>query len=170
MSRSTRQFAAHVEAQGKPAPKPAGVTGHPWPHLQPLAAPAQSPAVRLSPANTTAEPSESSNVAARGAGGRPRAVPRVREPAADDRLAVTLTLGELRELVRTAALQAVAEAVNAPQPALLDRSGIARALGVGTSSVDRFRREGMPCVHVGDSPRFEIEPCLAWLRGREVAS
>jgi hypothetical protein len=63
--------------------------------------------------------------------------------SADSRLAGTLTVTELRALIRDAALDAVADLVP-PTPALLDRTGLDRAPGVGTSSVDRFRREGMP--------------------------
>jgi hypothetical protein len=161
---SPRQYASHLEAQGKPAPKPASVAGHPWPHLQPLGTGTRSPAEGLTPASAAADPSEVADVALRGAGELLR-VTKARQ-AADERLAVTLTLGELRELVRDAAIEAVAESGGAPQPALLDRSGLAQALGVGTSTVDRFRREGCPVLWVGDSPRFELEPCMAWLRGR----
>lgn len=164
MSPSTRQYAARLEARGDAPPKPASVTGHPWPHLQPRAAYAQSPAVRLPPSDTTADPSGASNVALRGAGELLRVT--MARQAADDRLAVTLTLGELRELLRDAALEAVAQATSAPPPALLDRNGLAQALGVATSTVDRFRREGCPTLWAGDSPRFELQDCLAWLRGR----
>lgn len=97
-------------------------------------------------------------------GGQHRAV--AEAALADNRLAVTLTVAELRRLIRDAALDAVADLVPAA-PALLDRTGLARALGVGTSSVDRFRSEGMPSVWVGDMPRFELGPCLDWLRQRK---
>lgn len=160
MSRSTRQYAAHVEAGGSAAPRLAGATGHSRQHLRPLGTDAQSSEGAPPPAGGP----EVSTAALRGVGELLRAS-KARH-AADERLAVTLTLGELRELVRDAALEAVADAACAPRPALLDRSGLAQALGVGTSTVDRFRREGCPVLWVGDSPRFEIEPCLAWLRGR----
>ncbi len=80
-----------------------------------------------------------------------------------------LRIGELRGLVRDVVLETLVESDNEALPALLDRSGLAKALGVGMSSVDRFRREGMPYVLVGDSPRFEREPCLAWIRARRVS-
>lgn len=156
MSSSTRQYAAHLEAQGRPAPRPVDISGR----IRRVSAPPQA---SPEPA-ATADPSERSRVALRGAGELVR-VAKARQ-AADERLAVTLTLGELRELMREAALEAVAELGSAPKPALLDRNGIAQALGVSSSTVDRLRREGMPSILIGDSPRFEIEPCLAFLRGR----
>jgi len=90
---------------------------------------------------------------------RPKAA---RDPA---RLVVTLTLGELTELVREAALEAAADLAE-PAPALLDRAGLARTLDVGITTVDRLRREGMPALWLGDSPRFEVAACLEWLRTR----
>jgi len=83
----------------------------------------------------------------------------------EDRLVVTLTVAELTDLVRQVALEAAAETAE-PPPALLDRAGLARALGVGTTTVDRLRRDGCPVVWLGDSPRFELAACLAWLRAR----
>lgn len=50
--------------------------------------------------------------------------------------------------------------------ALLDRSGLARALSVGTAKIDRLRREGMPVVYVDAEPRFDLDACLAWLEAR----
>lgn len=81
------------------------------------------------------------------------------------RLVVTLTLGELTELLREAALEAAA-GVAEPAMALLDRAGLARALDVGISTVDRLRREGMPALWLGDAPRLELAGCLKWLRAR----
>ena len=72
----------------------------------------------------------------------------------------------LARLVEAAVAKVLAQRTEDPAPALLDRSGIARALGVGTSTVDRLRREGMPAIQIGDSPRFEVRACLAWLRSR----
>lgn len=159
-ARTVRAFGAHCAAQGRPTPKPVDISGR----VRRASAPAQT----RPDAATTADTSEASSVALRGAGELQR-VTRARQ-AADERLAVTLTLGELRDLVRDAALESIVEAATvadgAPKPALLDRAGLARALSLGTSTVARLRREGMPTILVGDSPRFELEPCLAWLRGR----
>jgi hypothetical protein len=67
------------------------------------------------------------------------------------------------------AAEAVVEATPDNTPVVPDRRGIARALAVGTSTVDRLRREGMPFVWIGDSPRFELVRCLEWLRGRATS-
>lgn len=158
-ARTVKAFEAHCSAQGRSVPKPADIAGR-----IPRGAGARGATEMRAAANTTADPREPTNVALRGAGELLRVV-RARQ-ATDERLAVTLTLGELRELVRDAVLDVVAEAAGSSRPLLLDRSGLAQALGVGTSTVDRFRREGCPTLWVGDSPRFELEPCLAWLRGR----
>ncbi len=141
MSRSTRQFAAHMEARGKALPRAADVTGAPWPHLRKLGAPSGGTAARPLRAN----------------------------PRGQSQQLVALAPDQLADLIRAAVAEALSEGANDQRPALLDRLGLARALGIGLATVDRLRRDGMPCVHVGDSPRFEIAPCLAWLRGREVA-
>jgi len=86
-------------------------------------------------------------------------------------------------LAQVAALRAQADALEAlaesmrdldkreeperPETVLLDRQRMARALDVSLPTLDRLRREGLPAVFIGDSPRFEIEAALAWLRNRE---
>lgn len=122
------------------------------------------PSARASARERNLDPSAGTNARPGGAGGLHGAIVNAR--STDIRLAVTLTVAELRELVRDVVLGAVADIVAPAPPALLDRTGVARALGVGTSSVDRFRSEGMPVVWIGDVPRFELDPCLDWLRQR----
>ena len=51
-------------------------------------------------------------------------------------------------------------------PPLLDRAGLARALGVSLATVGRLIRAGCPFLLVLDSRRFEIEPVKAWLRSQ----
>ena len=53
-----------------------------------------------------------------------------------------------------------------PPPALLDRRGLAQFLGVSLPTVDKLRGEGCPTLWVVDSPRFEREAVLEWLRSR----
>lgn len=77
---------------------------------------------------------------------------------------IVVTPEALAELVRSAVSEALAEARQDSAPVLLDRNGIAKALGIGLSTVDKFRRENMPCLMVGESPRFLLDECLAWLR------
>lgn len=85
-------------------------------------------------------------------------------PENDTAPAVTLTRGELGALVR-GAVDAALEALHASKPpALLDREGLAAALGCSSSLIDKLRRRGMPTVRLGDSPRFELESCLGWIR------
>ncbi|HXX68453.1 MAG TPA: hypothetical protein VEK07_14790 [Polyangiaceae bacterium] len=56
-----------------------------------------------------------------------------------------------------------------PVERLLSKKGIATALGVSQSTIDRLVREGMPvAVFAGESKRFELDACRQWLsqRGR----
>jgi hypothetical protein len=85
-------------------------------------------------------------------------------PSNDNAPAVTLTRGELAGLVRSAVEAALEAAASARLPLLLDREGLASALGCSSSLVDKLRRRGMPTVTLGDSPRFELEACLGWIR------
>ncbi len=51
--------------------------------------------------------------------------------------------------------------------ALLDRQGLARALGVSLGSLDRLRKQaGFPELRLGDSARFELDAVVGWVRGR----
>jgi len=77
---------------------------------------------------------------------------------------IVTTPQALAALVRDAVSEALNDARQNAGPLLLDRTSAARALGVGTSSIDRFRKAGLPCVWVGDTPRFIVDECVAWLR------
>lgn len=88
----------------------------------------------------------------------------------DSTTLVVITTGELGELIRERVALALAEHdQGASAPALLDRRGLALALGCGLDTIDRLRREGCPELRVGDAPRFALTDVLAWLRGRETA-
>jgi hypothetical protein len=78
------------------------------------------------------------------------AVARAVEPLADE-------LAELRRQL----------SAPVPPPALLDRRGLARELGVSLATVDRLRGEGLPELRVCDAPRFELAEALSWLRARD---
>jgi len=54
----------------------------------------------------------------------------------------------------------------APAPTLLDRAGLARALGCSVSHVRRLESKGMPTVKLGCAPRYELPKVLAWLQGQ----
>ena len=84
-----------------------------------------------------------------------------------DQLIVTLTVGQLRQLVREGVLDAIAD--GPPQgPALLDKAAFARAIGVSTSTVDKLRKLGCPVVWVIESPRFDLAACMEWLRQQKA--
>ena len=51
-----------------------------------------------------------------------------------------------------------------PLPALIDRGGLARQLGVSVPTVDRLGRQGCPTVWDCDAPRFELPRVLDFLR------
>ena len=87
----------------------------------------------------------------------------------DNAPVVMMTRAELRALVREAHEEATLAARATPAPVLLDRNAIAAALGCSSSQVDTLRKRGMPWVRLGESPRFELEDCLAWLRGQKDA-
>lgn len=71
------------------------------------------------------------------------------------------------ELAARARAVLVAESAPGPHaPALLDRGGLAKALGVSLASLDRLRADGLPELRLGDAPRFELAAVLAWLRAR----
>ena len=48
-------------------------------------------------------------------------------------------------------------------PQLLDRAGLALALGVSVSTIDRLIAKGCPFVWVLDSKRFEFDKVKEWL-------
>lgn len=79
-----------------------------------------------------------------------------------DRLTVTLTAGELAELIR-----AELEHVQTTPPAeILDRRGAAQLLGVSVAQLDRLTRAGkIPSGRIGDSPRYVRADLIAAVRG-----
>jgi hypothetical protein len=82
-------------------------------------------------------------------------------------IVVTLSVDDLRALVREAVraeLPALQPSVS-PKP-LVDRRELARTFAVSPATVTRLAAEGMPCTHVGDSPRYDIGAVLAWLHER----
>ncbi len=80
---------------------------------------------------------------------------------------VVLEADELRVIVGEALAEALASHEPAPAPALLDRSGLARALGCSVSTVARLAKEGCPRVMLADAPRYELGAVLAWLHKRD---
>jgi hypothetical protein len=78
---------------------------------------------------------------------------------------VVMSAAELLVLIR----DAVGEAPKEPgrEPRLLDRAGLAERLACSPGHVDRMRRDGMPCLYVGDSPRFVFDDCVRWIAERK---
>ena len=96
-----------------------------------------------------------------------------RAAAANDSPVVMLTASQLAHVVRTAVNTALEEREarqGAPAPpVLLDRHGIAAALGCSPSQINRLRKRGLPEQLFGDSPRFELEACMSWIRAQRKA-
>jgi hypothetical protein len=100
----------------------------------------------------------------------PRTVGRLRSAKSESAPATTAIVvtspAELAALIRDAVANAL-EAMPGPStPHLLDRRGLAEALGCCPDTVDKLRKEGLPTVWVVDSPRFELDRVLEWLRER----
>ena len=97
-----------------------------------------------------------------GAGGSESARPAPAAGAGLDAL-----VGEFAERIVAAVAEQIAPLLERPaSPRLLDRRGLAQALDVGVDTVDKLRREGLPTVMVVESPRFELDVVIEWLRGR----
>lgn len=77
-----------------------------------------------------------------------------------------LTPEQVRAVVSEAVAAALAEHQPVASPRLLDRQALAEMFGCSLPTVDKLRAEGMPELRVGDSPRFEREAVLGWLRSR----
>jgi hypothetical protein len=83
---------------------------------------------------------------------------------------VLLSRDELREEIAAAVGAIKPTAPSNDAPTLLDRTQLAKALGCSLPSIDRLRREGLPQLTIGDAPRFELAPVLAWLRTRSAGA
>jgi hypothetical protein len=70
-----------------------------------------------------------------------------------------------RIVVRVVPQVALVMSAGASTP-LLSLDDLAQTLGVGPATVRRRVAEGMPMVHVGDLPRFDLAACRAWLATR----
>lgn len=84
-------------------------------------------------------------------------------------------LEEIERIVEDAAERAAQKAVEAvlarfpPEPALLDREGLARALRVPLAKVDKIIAEGCPSLLVVDEYRYDFDEVVPWLRAFEHA-
>lgn len=74
---------------------------------------------------------------------------------------------EIAEAVSERVLAQLADVIK-PQarPSLLSRQELAQELGCGVDLIDKMRKRGMPTVMLCDSPRFELDAVLAWMKSR----
>jgi hypothetical protein len=72
----------------------------------------------------------------------------------------------LRDELPTALTEALGRRVGRVH-GLATREQCARHLGISARSLDTLRGKGLPPIWVLDSPRFELERVLEWLRGRK---
>lgn len=83
-------------------------------------------------------------------------------------VAVVLDHDSFRQLVREEIAELVERAAE-PRPALLTTEQLARELGVSVATVRRMKCDGMPVVWVVESPRYQLDEVLVWLRSRRGA-
>ncbi len=90
------------------------------------------------------------------------------QPGNDNSPIVMLTTAQLRELMHETVLRALDEYRQGEQPEKATLSGdeLSRRIGVSRSKVHHLRHAGMPALKVGETYRFELKACLAWLRER----
>lgn len=79
---------------------------------------------------------------------------------------LALTEDELRRVIRDEVSAALHE--HAGKPKLLDRTRLAQQLCCSPSHVDTLRGRGLPTIYVGESPRFELNEVLTWMRQNKV--
>lgn len=79
---------------------------------------------------------------------------------------VTLTAADLRALVADAVADVLAELAPSGAPELVDAPTLARRLSVSRSTVHRMRTAGMPAIRMGETFRFRVADCIAWLEAR----
>jgi excisionase family DNA binding protein len=80
-------------------------------------------------------------------------------------LAVTLTVDELRQLVREAVRAEVADKLGTGDLEQLKREQIAKVFQVSPKHVlTMIHREGLPAVRVGTDWRFPKAAVIAWIR------
>lgn len=83
------------------------------------------------------------------------------------RLAVTLTVDQLRELVRDIVAEALIDLrPDTSGPATLSGAQMAERIGVSRTTMHSLRVEGCPAIRVGDAYRYEPDRVLTWLRSR----
>jgi predicted DNA-binding transcriptional regulator AlpA len=87
-------------------------------------------------------------------------------------LAVTLTVEQLKALIRESVREEVAKAPAAPAPEVLTLEGCADLLDLSTKTVSKLEREaGLPSHELSPGDRrFRRSEVLAWLSARGRAA
>ena len=84
----------------------------------------------------------------------------------DNAAVVTLTIGQLREIVSDAVREALSERDKAP--ALINLKTLAQKIGITERSILDLRKQGLPNTMIGDSPRFALSEVIEWLQLKDV--
>jgi excisionase family DNA binding protein len=83
-------------------------------------------------------------------------------------LAVTLTVDELRKLVREEVQRASGPSIASTAPEVMTRADVAKLLQVHPNVVGRYIREqGLPAARLGGEWRFLRADIIAWLAARK---
>jgi hypothetical protein len=92
-----------------------------------------------------------------------RAAPAQRAP----RLVVHLTEADIREIIREELAGFLEQRTETALPKPLTASELAEAWNVSERTIRSLRKKaGLPCLMVGDSPRFYLAECERWARER----
>jgi len=77
----------------------------------------------------------------------------------------------LRPLIRHEMIEAIAEieAARQPQATLKTVDQTCAALQTSRATLHKLRQQGLPTIMLLDSPRFDIEACVEWIRQRSPA-
>jgi predicted DNA-binding transcriptional regulator AlpA len=86
------------------------------------------------------------------------------EKHAEPHMVVQLTVSDLRALIAEAVTEALDARDTKSTPALLNQKQLAELLGTSERSIYSLRQQGLPCVMLSDSPRFEQAAVLAWMK------
>jgi hypothetical protein len=96
------------------------------------------------------------------------AVAELRPAVGSDQSIVMLTTAQLQAIIQNSVIAALAEfkATERPDQATLSGAELAVRLGLSRTRIHHLRQTGMPAIRVGEIYRYELAPCLAWLRER----
>lgn len=87
---------------------------------------------------------------------------------ADDNLAITLTVKQLKAIVRESVREELGERASEPAKRYMDAADIATHFDVSRATVHNWiKHEGCPHKLRGKILRFEIAAVEAWFHGRE---